>query len=110
MIRLTIELEDIDFDVLIEHYLPVIGAQLRSSGNPLGALLSNGASASVAKGMLRALSPEKRNSWPQSSSTATGSGSSPLWKKWPPPTAFRPGSDPSRPPSNHEQTKDARPR
>lgn len=60
MIRLTIELEDVDFDVLIEHYLPVIGEHLRSSGNPLGALLSNGASASVAKGMLRALSPEKK--------------------------------------------------
>ena len=41
MIRLTIELEDVDFDVLIEHYLPVIGEHLRSSGNPLGALLSN---------------------------------------------------------------------
>ena len=60
MIRLTIELEDVDFDVLIDHYLPVIGAQLRSSGNPLGMLLSNTASASVAKGMLRALSPEKK--------------------------------------------------
>ena len=60
MIRLTIELEDVDFDVLIEHYLPVIGEHLRSSGNPLGALLSNGASASVAKGMLRALSTEKK--------------------------------------------------
>lgn len=60
MIRLTIELEDVDFDVLIEHYLPVIGEHLRASGNPLGALLSNGASASMAKGMLRALSPEKK--------------------------------------------------
>lgn len=60
MIRLTIELEDIDFDVLIEHYLPVIGSHLRANGNPLGSLLSNGASASVAKGMLRALSPEKK--------------------------------------------------
>ncbi len=60
MIRLTIELEDVDFDVLIEHYLPVIGEHLRSSGNPLGTLLSNSASASVAKGMLRALSPEKK--------------------------------------------------
>lgn len=60
MIRLTIELEDIDFDVLIEHYLPVIGSQLRANGNPLGSLLSNGASASVAKGMLRAMSPEKK--------------------------------------------------
>lgn len=56
MIRLTIELEDMDFDALIDRYLPVIGEQLRSSGNPLGALLSGGASASVAKGLLRALS------------------------------------------------------
>ena len=60
MIRLTIELEDVDFDVLIEHYLPVIGEHLRSSGNPLGTLLYNSASASVAKGMLRTLSPEKK--------------------------------------------------
>ena len=60
MIRLTVELEDVDFDALIERYLPVIGDQLRQSGNPLGALLSGNGSASVAKGLLRSLSREKQ--------------------------------------------------
>ena len=40
MIRLSIELDDVDFDRLIEQYLPVIGDQLRASGNPVGMLLS----------------------------------------------------------------------
>lgn len=60
MIRLTIELEDVDFDALIDRYLPVIGDQLRQSGNPLGTLLSGNASAAVAKGLLRSLSREKQ--------------------------------------------------
>lgn len=60
MIRLEIELDEVDFNALIDRYLPVIGEHLRGSGNPLGALLSNPASASMAKGLLRSLSREKQ--------------------------------------------------
>lgn len=60
MIQLTLELEDIDFNMLIDQYLPVIGDQLRASGNPVGMLLSNGMSANMAKGILRTMSQEKR--------------------------------------------------
>ena len=60
MIRLSIELDDVDFDRLIEQYLPVIGDQLRASGNSVGMLLSNGMSAGMAKGMLRTLSQDKK--------------------------------------------------
>ncbi len=60
MIRLSIELDDVDFDRLIEQYLPVIGDQLRASGNPVGMLLSNGMSAGMAKGILRTLSQDKK--------------------------------------------------
>ena len=57
MIRLTIELEDMDFDDLIHRYLPVIGEQLRSSGNPLGALLSGGALRLGGKGVAARAEP-----------------------------------------------------
>lgn len=60
MIRLSIELDDVDFDKLIEQYLPLIGDQLRASGNPVGMLLSNGMSATMAKGVLRTLSQDKK--------------------------------------------------
>lgn len=60
MIRMTVELDDVDFDTLIDQYLPLIGDQLRASGNPVGMLLSNGMSAGMAKGILRTLSQDKK--------------------------------------------------
>ena len=60
MIHLSIELDDVDFDRLIEQYLPVIGDQLRASGNPVGMLLSNGMSVGMAKGILRTLSQDNK--------------------------------------------------
>lgn len=55
MIRITLELEQIDYDALLERYLPQAQEALRASGNPLGMLLSNGMSASMAAGILRKL-------------------------------------------------------
>lgn len=60
MIKLELELSDLDFDALIDAYLPQIGDQLQKAGHPIGAMLANGMPASVAKGMLRALSQEKK--------------------------------------------------
>lgn len=60
MIQLTLELDDLDYDALVDQFLPVLTEQLRASGNPLGALLSNGMPASMAKGILHGLSQEKK--------------------------------------------------
>ena len=61
MIRLEMELDDMDLDTLIEDYLPYMGDQLRASGNPIGMLLSSGVSSTIAKGILHSLSQEQKN-------------------------------------------------
>ena len=60
MIRLELTLTDVDFDTLIELYLPQLAEKLRASGNPVGMLLSNGMSPAMAKTVLRTLSQEKK--------------------------------------------------
>lgn len=52
MIKLEIEIDDIDYSALAAEYLPLMGDKLRSGGNPLAALLSNGAAGPVAKAVL----------------------------------------------------------
>jgi glutamate-1-semialdehyde aminotransferase len=60
MIKLELELSDLDFDALIDAYLPQIADQLQKAGHPIGAMLANGMPANMAKGMLQALSQEKK--------------------------------------------------
>lgn len=60
MIKLELELSELDFNALIETYWPQIVDQLKKAGHPIGAMLANGMPISVAKGMLRALSQEKK--------------------------------------------------
>lgn len=55
MIKLELEISELDYEALLDRLLPLMGDQLRSSGNPLGMLLSNGTSASVLKELLRGL-------------------------------------------------------
>ena len=55
MIRIEFELTDIDYDSLIEQYLPVLTERLRQSGNPVAMLLSNGMPSSMAKMILKNL-------------------------------------------------------
>jgi hypothetical protein len=60
MIEVRFELDEVDFDTLIDRYLPQIGEQLRNSGNPVGMLLSNGMSSELAKTILHGLGQEKQ--------------------------------------------------
>jgi hypothetical protein len=55
MIKVEIELNDIDYDSLIEQYLPLMLEKLRQSGNPASKLISGGMPASMAKMILRKL-------------------------------------------------------
>ena len=55
MIQLNLNLTDLDYDSLLDQYLPLIADKLRESGNPVGMLLSNGMPASMAKGIVRGL-------------------------------------------------------
>ncbi len=61
MVKLEIELDELDYETLIDHFLPQLTEHLRSSGNPIGMLLSNGMSASVARGVLRSLSQAQKD-------------------------------------------------
>ena len=55
MIQLQLNLTDLDYDSLLDQYLPLIADKLRESGNPVGMLLSNGMPASMAKGIVHGL-------------------------------------------------------
>ncbi len=55
MIKLEIDVNDIDFDGLIERYLPVMLEKLRQSDNPASKLIAGGMPASVAKIILKNL-------------------------------------------------------
>ena len=61
MIKIQFELTDIDYDNLIEQYLPIMVERLRRSGNPLGALISGGMPASAAKAILKKLPPAMKD-------------------------------------------------
>lgn len=52
MIKLEIEIDDIDYGALAKELAPMAGDALRSSGNPLAALLQNGAAGPLARAVL----------------------------------------------------------
>ena len=57
MVKLEMELTDIDYDYLIREYLPKIQEKMQQSGNPLGAMLSGG----FAGGMLGLMSDSMKD-------------------------------------------------
>jgi len=61
MIKLELEMDDLDYDVLIEKYLPQLAESLRKANNPVGMLLSNGMPVSLAKKILAGLPQEKKD-------------------------------------------------
>ena len=61
MIKLELAIDDVDYDVLIEKYLPQLAESLRKTNNPVGMLLSNGMPASLAAKILAGLPSEKRD-------------------------------------------------
>lgn len=52
MLKLEIEISELDYLALIQTALPLMQEHLRNSGNPLGMLLSNGMPASMAQRLL----------------------------------------------------------
>ena len=55
MIRIEMTIDELDYDSLLDQYLPVIAEKLRETGNPVGMLLSNGMPASMAKSIVAGL-------------------------------------------------------
>jgi hypothetical protein len=55
MIKLEIDIGDIDYDGLIDQFLPVMLEKLRQSDNPASKLIAGGLPAPVAKMMLKKL-------------------------------------------------------
>ena len=55
MIKVEIELSDIDFDSLIDQFLPVMIEKLRQSDNAASRLISKGMPSSMAKMILKKL-------------------------------------------------------
>ncbi|NCB50423.1 MAG: hypothetical protein EOM54_00885 [Clostridia bacterium] len=60
MIHVDITLEDIDFDSLIDQYLPMIMEKMRDSDNSISRLLSGGMPANMAKAALHKLPQDKK--------------------------------------------------
>lgn len=61
MLKLELELTDLNYDTMLEQLLPRLTDQLRSSGNPVGMLLSNGMNAGMAKKIIAGLSQEQKD-------------------------------------------------
>lgn len=59
MIKLELEVSELDYEALVDSLLPLMGDHLRSSGNPVGMLLSNGMSGGMAKRILRGMPKEQ---------------------------------------------------
>ena len=52
MIKLEIEIDDIDYSALAEQLLPLLGDRLRGDGTPFASLLGSGAAGPMAKALL----------------------------------------------------------
>lgn len=61
MVKLELELSELDYGAMLERLLPMMGDQLRSSGNPLGMLLSNGMPTSMARHLLATVPQEQKD-------------------------------------------------
>lgn len=59
--KIEIEVDHIDYDNLVDRFLPVITDNLRASKNPVALLISNGMPAALAKTVLKGLSREKKD-------------------------------------------------
>ncbi len=61
MIKLELELTDLNYDAMLETLLPRMTEQLRNSGNPVGMLLSNGMGTGMAKKVLSTMSQQQKD-------------------------------------------------
>ena len=61
MIKLEMDIDNLNYDDLMEQYLPVMAEKLRESGNPVAMLISNGMPANMAKKIVNGLSQDKKD-------------------------------------------------
>jgi hypothetical protein len=61
MIKLEIDISDIDYDGLIEQFLPVMLEKLRQSDSPASRLVASGMPAPMAKLLLKKLPPATKD-------------------------------------------------
>lgn len=61
MITIKLEIDDIDYDSLVDQFLPIMTEKLRQSNNPVAMLLSNGMPASMAKTIIKGLPRETKD-------------------------------------------------
>ena len=59
--KIEIEVDDIDYDYLVDQFLPIMTDKLRESRNPVALLISNGMPSSLAKTVLKGLSQDKKD-------------------------------------------------
>ena len=61
MIRIEMDVDELDYNALIDQFLPVMAEKLRQTNNPVAMLLSNGMPAAMAKAVLKGLPQEKKD-------------------------------------------------
>ena len=61
MIHVELTIEDLDYDTLIDRFLPTVAEKLHQSSNPVAMLVSNGMPASMAKAIIKQLPQDKKN-------------------------------------------------
>lgn len=61
MIHIELSVEELDYDMLIDRFLPVITEKLQQSNNPVAMLISNGMPAAMAKTIIRQLPQDKKD-------------------------------------------------
>ena len=61
MIHLELTVDDLDYDMLIDRFLPVIAEKLQQNNNPIAMLISNGMPASMAKSIVKQLPQDKKD-------------------------------------------------
>lgn len=57
MLKLELEISEMDYESLLTALLPMMKDRMRNSGNPLGMLLSNGMPTSMAKKVISSVPP-----------------------------------------------------
>lgn len=61
MIHIELTVDDLDYDMLIDRFLPIITEKLQQSNNPVAMLISNGMPVSMAKSIVKQLPQDKKD-------------------------------------------------
>ena len=61
MIKIEVELSELDYNSIIDQYLPVMIEKLQQTDNPVALLISNGMPAAMAKMILKSLPQDKKD-------------------------------------------------